>query len=286
MSEPISKFIFTTFRELFGFINPFLSNYHDFSKNLSREIRVKAHNNIQYQFDVVLDNMIKKKLDDFGITGKIFSEESGFFQTGNPLYRVVFDPFCNSSLASRTFHEAAVGITIFSYQYDYITSAIMDYQTGLVALVEDSETNFYQIQTGERITPSREVPPAALKDAWVVFTLENSEERKHLSKVIPLVQSPKRIILSSGHIYWLKLALGAVDAYLDPFGGERLYEMFAATVAQAAGCVVTSIFGEPFDPVVYLKIFEANPDFIFYPVAARNRHLHRRISDGLFLSKT
>ena len=57
---------------------PYLSNYALFSQSLAQQIQVKANDNIQYSFDVKLDEIVKKKLHEFQISGKIFSEESGF----------------------------------------------------------------------------------------------------------------------------------------------------------------------------------------------------------------
>ena len=281
MNENIKHFIFTSFKESFDFMQPVLSNYSDFSKSLSKEVIVKEGGNIQYSFDVAIDELIKSKLIEYSITGNIFSEESGFFNNGENIYRVVYDPFCNSSLASKTFHEAAMGISVFSFDYKFITSAILDYQTGIVAIVEDNVTNFYQVQSKEKIEFNI-VKKSHISEALIVFTLENQEERKSIDKIVDLLKLPNRLIISSGHIYWLKLAMGVVDVYLDPFGGEKLYEMFACTVAQHNGCVVTDIKGKKFDAVENLKLFEKNPEYIYYHVSSRNEHLHSEILTKLF----
>lgn len=257
-------------------MRPNLSNYLEFSKTLSKQAKIKENNNIQYSFDAYLDRMIKNKIIEFGISGKIFSEESTFFEFGKNNYRVVYDPFCNSSLASRTFQEAAIGISIFSYNYEFITSAIMDYQTGIVGIVENGKTKFYQIQSREKLVfdyPKNKT----IENSWVVVTLENREERKNIEKVAEILKKSKRIIISSGHIYWLKLSMGVIDSYLDPFSGEKLYEMFACTVAQKNGCIISDLNGKYFDSVEYLKIFEDNQNYIYYPVAATNEILHSEI---------
>ena len=272
--EHISAFIFATFQEAFAYMYPHLSNYQEFSRSLSKQIKVKENDNIQYSFDVELDQMIKNKIEEFGISGKIFSEESGFFECGKNSYRVVYDPFCNSSLATRTFHEAAVGISIFSYDYTFITSAVMDFQTGIVGIVQDGKSNFYQIQSKEQLIFDH-VKNETLEDSWAVITLENREERKNIDEIFDVLKKTKRIIVSSGHIYWLKLATGMIDIYADPFGGEKLYEMFACTVAQKNGCIVTDRDGKYFDPVENLKIFENDQNYIYYPVATSNEALHK-----------
>jgi fructose-1,6-bisphosphatase/inositol monophosphatase family enzyme len=280
MDQNISQFIFSTFQKVFEFMRPGLENYQEFTRALSKQIKVKENDNIQYSFDVELDRIIKNSLEEYGISGKIFSEESGFFEFGKNNYRVVYDPFCNSSLASKTFQEAAIGISIFSYDYNFITSAIMDFQTGIVGIVENGKTNFYQIQSKEKLIfdyPKNE----ALENSWAVVTLENREERKDIQKLSEILKNAKRIIISSGHIYWLKLAMGVIDAYADPFGGEKLYEMFACSVAQNNGCVVSDKIGKYFDPIENLKIFENNQDYIYYPVAATNQTLHNQILKGI-----
>lgn len=255
---------------------PNLSNYALFSQSLAQQVQVKANDNIQYSFDVKLDEIVKKKLHDFQITGKIFSEESGFFEFGEKKYRVVYDPFCNSSLASLTFHEAAIGLTIFDYDYVFISSAIMDYQTGIVGIVEDGVTHFYQIQTEKEI-PFNIKKKNSLEEARIVITLENAKERMGFDRVKEIFLQPSRTIIGSGHIYWLKLAMGVIDGYLDPIGGERLYEIFASTVAQSAGCMVTDIHGEQFDAATYLRLMESDQQSLYYPVAATNKALHAQI---------
>ena len=276
MNSQVSQFIFSTFREAFGFMSPNLSNYQVFSQSLAKQIQVKANDNIQYSFDVELDEIVKKKMYEFQITGKIFSEESGFFEFGDRAYRVVYDPFCNSSLASLTFHEAAIGLSIFDYDYRFISSAIMDYQTGIVGIVEDGVTHFYQIQTKEEIVFNAK-KQSSLENSRIVITLENAKERKGFDRVKEIFLNPSRTIIGSGHIYWLKLAMGVIDAYLDPIGGERLYEVFASTVAQARGCIVTDIYGEKFDTSAYLRRMETDQQSLYYPVAATNEVLHAQI---------
>lgn len=276
MNTQASRFIFATFREIFDFMAPNLSNYALFSQSLAQQVQVKANDNIQYSFDVKLDEIVKKKLHDFQITGKIFSEESGFFEFGEKKYRVVYDPFCNSSLASLTFHEAAIGLTIFDYDYVFISSAIMDYQTGIVGIVEDGVTHFYQIQTEKEI-PFNIKKKNSLEEARIVITLENAKERMGFDRVKEIFLQPSRTIIGSGHIYWLKLAMGVIDGYLDPIGGERLYEIFASTVAQSAGCMVTDIHGEQFDAATYLRLMESDQQSLYYPVAATNKALHAQI---------
>src|SRR6185369_6819197 len=105
--------------------------------------------NEQFSFDVDLDERITTSLAEHGITGAVFSEESGFFELpGDKKYRVVYDPFCNSSLASRTFREGALGLSIFTYDYTFVASFILDYQTGILAVADHNQAHFYQVQTG------------------------------------------------------------------------------------------------------------------------------------------
>ncbi len=280
MDQKISQFIFSAFQDAFEFMRPQLSHYQNFSLELSRQIKIKEDDNIQYSFDIALDNIIKNNIKKYNISGQIFSEESGFSECGDKLYRVIYDPFCNSSLASRTFHEAAIGISIFSYDYEFITSAIMDFQTGIIGIVEDGSTHFYQVQSGEEIVFAH-IKNEKIKDSWIVVTLENREERREMGRFAEILKEAKRVIVSSGHIYWLKLASGFIDAYIDPIGGEKLYEMFACTVAQKNGCVVSDLSGKYFDPVEYLKIFQNNQEYVYYPVAATNDVLHRELLSNI-----
>lgn len=281
MDQHIRACIFDTFKDCYHFMEKPLTNYAVFTKELSKRIKVKENENEQFSFDVELDNRIKDSLAAHGVTGQVFSEESGTYDLpGERRYRVVYDPFCNSSLATRTFREGALGISFFNYDYQFITAAVLDFQTGLMALVEDDKTHFYQVQTGEEITlePSQ---ITALTDAWAVLTLENTTERAHIAEADTLLRTAKRVIITSGHMYWLKLAAGFIDAYADPYGGEELYEMFACAIAQKAGCVVTDKQGVPFDPATYLKQFEQDRHFVYYPVAASTPALHTQLLAAL-----
>lgn len=280
MNEQISLFAIETFRSAFGLMRPILSDYASFTREMSRVVRVKEGGNIQYSFDVAIDGIVKENLVKFGVTGRIYSEESGFFDNGPSRYRVVYDPFCNSSLAARAFHDAALGLTVFSYGYDFIASFVMDYQTGIVAAADERGTRFFQVQTQENIAFDNP-PRAKLEDAWVVLTLENRAERGGIDMVGSVLDNAKRILVGSGHIYWLRLAAGLVDAYADPVGGEPLYEMFACSVAQRSGCVVTDWSGEIFDGARFLKTFEADPSFVYRPIAATNVVLHGEIMSAL-----
>jgi fructose-1,6-bisphosphatase/inositol monophosphatase family enzyme len=282
MNEFLTKALLNLTKCSFEYMHEPLTNYEVFSRKLAERIQVKEGGNEQFDFDVELDNLVKKMLAKHGITGWVFSEESKVFEIpGEKRFRVVYDPFCNSSLAARTFREGALGISVFSYEYEFLASVILDYQTGLAGLVTSGErTEFYQVQTGRKLLIERN-QVTDLENAWAVLTLEDRAERSHLGQAERLFREAKRIVDSSGHIYWLRLAAGFVDAYVDPFGGEALYEMFACMVAVGAGCTVTNLEKEVFDPSKYLHMFETDPSHRFYPVAARNAQLHAQILDCL-----
>jgi fructose-1,6-bisphosphatase/inositol monophosphatase family enzyme len=283
-SEPkISDFILSSFREAFDFINPYLSNYSEFSKFLAKEIKEKEFNNIQYNFDLKMDEIFRNNIDKFEIAGKIYSEESGWFETkGENRYRVVIDPFCASTLASKTFHAAAAGVSVFDYGYNFVASGILDYQNGIAAVADEKETKIYQIQEGEELKidiPQRK----SLKDSFIAVSFETKERRKkeHRLKMEEIFSEAERVMIGSGHYFWLKLATGYIDGYVDISKGQKLYEMFAAIVAQKRGCIVTNLGGEEFVAEKYLKIFEDNPNFRFRLVAARSKEIHKEIMNSL-----
>lgn len=62
MNSQVSQFIFSTFREVFDFMSPNLCNYKAFAHSLAKQIQVKANDNIQYSFDVELDEIVKKEI--------------------------------------------------------------------------------------------------------------------------------------------------------------------------------------------------------------------------------
>lgn len=264
----------------FQFINPKLNDYTKFSGQLSRVIKVKELENIQYSFDVDLDQIIKEKLQS--IPTRVFSEESGWYETNHDYqYKVVYDPFCNSSLATKSFREAAMSISIFTQNNVWVSSLILDYQTGLIGYVESGNTTqFFQAQTLLEVNILKK-SVATLADSWAVITLESLEERAKVSDLLPLISKVGRLIISSGHIYWLKLAMGVINVYADPIVGEELYEMFGATIAQGAGCKVTDLAGRDFDPSKMLVEFENNRHFSFHPVAASDATIHQELISNL-----
>lgn len=262
-------------QECFNFISPKLCSYSDFNAQHAKVIKVKEAENIQYSFDVELDQLIKKELVD--IPAKVFSEESGWFQTKpNYQYKIIYDPFCNSSLASKSFREAAMGISLFDSDNTFLASLVLDYQTGLIGYVENStHTQFYQAQTLEKIS-IQYLQVNNLEESWAVITLENLVERRKLSDLLPLLHKVGRLFVSSGHIYWLKLAMGTINLYSDPIGGEALYEMFGATIAQGAGCKVTDLSGKDFNPGLMLSEFEKNKNYLYHHISASNEFLHKQ----------
>lgn len=279
MNKEMREFYLDTFRSVRGFILPYLTDYAKFSVQLAQKVDgVERGSNIQYSFDVVLDGIIKGKIEEHGLEGRVFSEESGFYVTGKKNeYRIVFDPFCNSTLASRGFLDGACGISVFSWDYEFLASGVLDYQLGVFALVVDGqETKFFDVVSGLEIF-SKKRDAKNLSESWVALALESKTERSGFNEVARVFNETKRLVVGSGHIYWFRLAFGTIDAYLDLIGGEQLYEMFAASVAQGAGCIVTDKLGERFDAGKCLKRFEEDPNYRYYPIAASNEVLYKEL---------
>lgn len=274
--------IFFILKQCFDFMKEPLRNQELFANDFSKKLADKANNNEQFAFDVETDRLIKQLLLATGLEGKIFSEESGYFDVGKPKYRIVYDPFCNSSLATRGFREAAAGMSVFDFEtYELLASGILDYQTGVIALTDSNKNVYFRQSQSSNLLEKTASLAVSLPETWLVVALENLQERTNLNEAVPLLSKANRIHFGSGHIYWFKLAFGQIDGYLDPFGGEKLYEMFAASIAQAAGAIITNSEGETFDAAKLLKQFEANQESIYYPVAAVNSAIHGEILNNL-----
>lgn len=269
--QKIREFYFSCFRECLELVYGFDSSLFN-----TQIVKVKTSDNIQYNFDVELDRIIKSKLKEYGITGRIFSEESGFFNNGEMLYRVVYDPFCNSTLFSRGILDAACGVSIFTTNYQFISAAILDYQTGIVALATDNKTEFFRLQDREKWLPF-DIKPQGQKDTWLVAKLENKKERAGIEKITDLVKFPERLIIGSGHIYWLRLAMGTINGYTVFIQGEKIYEMLASVVAEQSGCIITDLQDNKFEASEWLKKFEENPNLRYKFVAARDKKLHKKL---------
>ncbi|QQR52872.1 hypothetical protein IPG36_02020 [bacterium] len=281
LQDPIlDQFVRQTFAETFQFINGYLINYQEFNQQLNNRIKIKAGENEQFEFDVALDEIYLSSLHGLSKRVRVFSEESAWSGPETADYTVIYDPLCNSSLAARTFLDAAVGMTFFDSQKQWLASLIMDYQTGILGVAQANGTCFWQIQSESTVSFER-MAATDLSQAWVVLTLEAVDERLRRHEADEVLDTAKRVISSSGHIYWLRLAEGTIDAYADPFGGEELYEMFACMVAIQAGCMVTDMTGQPFNPDEMLGNFEHDRHYRFYPVAARTASLHQQLLAGL-----
>lgn len=278
MNNQIKNFIFNTFEESFNFVQEYLPNYSKFTKIIALESKKKEQGDPQYNFDIEIDNIFKNNIKKHKITGKIFSEESGFWNEGDKKFRVVYDPFCGSSMAAKGLWNAAVGVSIFDYGYNLITSAILDYQIGVMGMIEDDKVKFYQIQDKKEIQFNNlKECSDSLEDSFVVLSIEKLKYRTDFDKIQKIIEKAGRLDSESGHICWLRLAMGNIQVYTDPIWGEKLYEMFACSLAQKSGCKVTNLEGEEFCAGKYLKIFEEDQNFVYRPVASRSKKLHKKI---------
>jgi hypothetical protein len=281
LHDPIlDKFVRETMVQAYEFINPYLTNYEKFVQKMNKLVKIKSGANEQFQFDVALDELYLHGLAGLPARVRIFSEESSWSGPESADYYVVYDPLCNSSLASRTFLDAAMGMTFFDATKNWIASIILDYQTGILGVAQRDGSKFWQVPAFNSLEFDW-AAPSDLGQAWVVLTLESVAERSRRHEADRVLDTAKRVLSSSGHLYWLRLAEGAIDAYADPFGGEELYEMFACMVAKHAGCVVTDLEGKPFDPNNMFRQFEADKHHRFYPVAARTPELHAQLLAAL-----
>lgn len=271
-----------------------LYNHRELQTGLGQRVQIRANGNDQYQYDVLGHDLLLQQLRDSGVGASVFSEESseGWIHVGSePEYIVVVDPFDQSNTTARTFRMAAVAICVMDVDYGFKACAIGDLNTHLVYVADESGAyaSAMDMRQGLSIQDLEwdAIRPSAIQhisDAFIVSPGAKSKRREQICR--SAVTSKAGTWLNvDGVLNLARLAAGYVDAYLDPFAGQPVYEIVCAELVQRAGGVVTDTEGTKFDLGSLAKTLRSNAEQRYPIVASCTTELHDEILQLLDLDR-
>lgn len=265
---------------------PFIRSQRDIQKELGVVVEDKGGGHYAYQIDEFANKVLFEILKEYNLNCRVFSEEGGWSTLGdNPEYYVICDPYCNTSLTMNSFRESAVAICITDLSGELVSCAIGDLQIDRI---------FYADQTGAYLWELNN------KGQWLksVMQVSNTQKLEEAFVVASLLKQSRRLQVSTSSFYHKakifhgvdgaimigRLAAGNIDAYLDPFKGQPLYEIPCCELILKAGGVVSDVQGKPFHlPDIMFGLLK-NPKVRYSLVATSTPNLHQEILDGLDIS--
>jgi fructose-1,6-bisphosphatase/inositol monophosphatase family enzyme len=262
---------------------PYLVHPSRFEAELAGVVGRQGEGNEAYRVDQMVDDLLVELLEERGIVGRVFSEESGWRHMGSgDVYTVVCDPFDNSFLSTRSFRDSSVVISIGDSTGRFLACAVGDLATSAVYLADDTGAHVLEEDGDEwRRRTASTSSVRRLEDAFVVLPAMLRPERPRALGVPDLVARAKHLITLDGAIFMGRLAAGYVDAYVDVVVGQPVYEVASLEMITRAGGVVTDLSGEPLGFERVLAMVEHDPSGRTSVVAAASLKLHREILRAL-----
>ena len=92
---------------------------------------------------------------------------------------------------------------------------------------------------------------------------------------------PGQLHCLDGAIFIGRTASGYIDAYLDPYIGQPLYEVPCLEMINRAGGIITDTDGSEFDLAKLIEDLEINPNARYKFIAAATAELHEEICNAL-----
>jgi len=233
--------------------------------------------NPSYGFDYISNELLFKVLTQHDFDCNVYSEEEHSWKVvgGKPKYFVICDPFCNSSLAPRTFRDSAVAICIGDLNGQFVACAIGDLQIKRIYYADPSGAYVLEDYDQKNGMKSKihvsEV--SSIEDAFITTPLLKSDRRKKV-KYMHFFDRAKTIHGVDGAIMIARLAGGHIDGYLDPSKGQPLYEIPCCEMILKAGGIVTDNKGHPFQLRELISNLTKNKGERYKLVAACTRELH------------
>lgn len=262
---------------------PFIRNQTSLQDRLGLVIEDKGDGHYAYEIDEFANSLLLEMLEEHGIGCRVFSEEGGWSTVGKDTkYYVICDPYCNTSLTMRGFRESAVAICIANLDGELVSCAIADLQVDRIFYADQSGASLWNLHNrdGWQRCSMQVSSVEKLSDAFVVASLLKQSRR------LPTCKSgfyPKAKFLHGvdGAIMIGRLAAGHIDAYLDPFVGQPLYEVPCCEMVTRAGGVVSDVYGRPFRLAHVIESLVENPKARYSLIAACTANLHREILSSL-----
>lgn len=233
--------------------------------------------NPSYGFDHLSNELLFRTLVKHNFSCNVFSEEEHTWRKVGyePKHFVICDPFCNSSLASRTFRDSAVAICITDLDSQFAACAIGDLQIKRIYYADPSGAYILEDYDQKDGTKSKIHVSNInnIEDAIVATPLLKPERRRKV-KNIPFFDRAKTIHGTDGAINIARLASGYIDGYLDPSKGQPLYEVPCCELIAKAGGIVTDNKGHPFQLKEIITSLVKNNEDRYKLVAACTKELH------------
>ncbi len=285
MSTPsgIPSLTFEFARRAQAQLMPILEYQDQLERSLGEVIEEKEPGHLAYKIDEVSHSILLEVIHEAALPCRLFSEEGGWISFGAvPTYRVICDPFCNTSLAMRSFRESAAAICMVDKEGHFVSCAIADLNVRRIFYSDLTGTFvYYSLSTGDwqsvRASVSR---VRSLSQAFVVVSALKQRRREWLVGKVLFTQAAQIHVLD-GAIFLARLASGYIDAYLDPSAGQPLYEIPCLEMVKQAGGVVSDVDGADFDLAHLFTQLEEDPKSRYRFVAAATPELHRDILDTI-----
>jgi fructose-1,6-bisphosphatase/inositol monophosphatase family enzyme len=258
---------------------PYLLHPSRFESELAGIVAHHREDNDAYQVDAVAERILVGILDEYGIAGRVFSEESGWGHFGaGDAYTIVCDPFDNSFLSTRAFRDSATVISIGDEKGRFLCCAIGDLATSAVYIGDESGARVFEQDDDrwrERAATTSTV--RRLEDAFVVLPAFLRPGRPAALDVADLIRRCKHLLTMDGAIFFGRLAAGYIDAYVDVVVGQPVYEVTSVEMISRAGGVVTDRLGEALTFERILEMIERDPEGRTGIVAAATPALHAEL---------
>lgn len=278
----VSNFTLTFALRAQQLLMPYMRYQEDLEQRLGNEGREKEPGHMTYPVDLVANELLFEMAREHDIGSAIFSEESGWQTVGNrPRFKIICDPFCNTSLAISSFRESAVAICMTGSNNEFISCAIADLNVDRVFFADS--TGAYVVTHGTAMLNKKRISVSKTKrieEAFVVMSIMKRERRAQVGNNKVFLQA-RQFHGLDGAIFFGRLAAGYIDAYLDPLKGQPLYEVPCAQLVLAAGGVVSDSNGVPFELGYLIEALEENVHARYKIVAASTRELHQELLEAL-----
>lgn len=254
-----------------------------FERELGQVVRKKSSEHTAHKVDDFSDEILFSILHEYPDIGwKIFTEEKGWItDTRKTDYKVICDPFCNTTLALRSFRESAVAICLADKDNSFISCAIADLNTWRIFYADQERVSTFVIENGKWISSPAEVSNTTnLSDSFIsISSLKKKRREAMVGKEI--FTRAGQLHCLDGAIYIGRTASGYLDAYLDPYIGQPLYEIPCLEMIRRAGGVVTDTSGDNFNFARLISDLEKEPNSRYKFIAAATEELHNEIYKAL-----
>jgi fructose-1,6-bisphosphatase/inositol monophosphatase family enzyme len=261
---------------------PFIRSQRNIQDKLGMVVEHKGGDHYAYQIDEFANRVLYEVLKEHGLNCHVFSEEGGWSTLGDdPEYYVICDPYCNTSLTMRSFRESAAAICIADLDGEFVSCAIGDFQIDRIFYADQTGAYLWELD-GEKEWSRSRMHVSQIKrldEAFVAASLLK-QSRRTQTVTSSFYHNAKTLYGVDGAIMIGRLAAGHIDAYLDPFKGQPLYEVPCCELVLRAGGFVSDVYGKPFCLRDIVSGLRKNPKERYKLVASSTEKLHQEILNG------